>query len=313
MKFRLDDYIDADMAYLAGLIIARGTLELDPQRRLIIQFPYSNLEVSGIKSSFDQETSIRLGLNDIRERIGELLDTDIQIIRHTNAVDLVVTFVRNSMIWRNILLLTNNLTSYRHFSIPPIFFDPELPIDWKREFIKGYGDAAGNIRKSNIYTDGRYRVRLDVLNYPTNWKVPVQLCHVLQEQLEIPVQLITWGHPNMGRDFREHQLNIFADVYLEIGFSFDHKSTILKELADVNRSLKPDFEHKFCHGVRKIRFKKPQNDQENNSEKLDPNLVGKHFNGYWQICKKLGCKRKLPDDGQSALEFIDEIDNTEDD
>ena len=48
--------------------------------------------------------------------------------------------------------------------------------------------------------------------------MPVQLCTVLEEHLAVPVQLITWGHPNMGRDFREHQLNIFAVPFGEIGF-----------------------------------------------------------------------------------------------
>lgn len=43
MKIRLDDYIDADVSYLVGLIIARGTLsESHGIRQLTIQFPYSS-------------------------------------------------------------------------------------------------------------------------------------------------------------------------------------------------------------------------------------------------------------------------------
>lgn len=304
----LEDYMDEDLAYLTGLIIARGVLETSENtRRLVIHFPYSSMDATGINISFDQETSIRLGLNDIRERLTDLLDTDIQIIRHQHSVDLIVTFIRKSMIWRNILLLTNEATHYAHFKIPIIFFEDDAPVSWKREFLKGYGDAAGNIRKANTYVDGRYRVRLDILNYPNNWEMPVQLCHLIQEQLCIPVQLITWGHPNMGRDFREHQLNIFADAYIEIGFSFEHKQKILEELASFNRNEKPNIDPQECPGARPLRHKKPPDPEENNAEKLDPSLLSKHFDAYWQICKKLGCKRK-PKSPQFSFDFVEDSD-----
>jgi len=306
MPFRLDDYIDRDVAYLAGLILARGTLELSPQRRLIVQFPHSSLEASGLESTFDQEQSIKLGLTDIRERLAELLDTDIQIIPHAHSVELLITFIRNNMIWRNIQLLTDGGTSFPHIKVPNVLFDPELPRDCKIEFVKGYGDAAGNVRKSNVYADGRYRVRLDVLNYPTNWDEPVQLCRLLQEHIEVPVQLITWGHPNLGRGFREHQLNIFADAYERIGFTFDHKSIILTELAQANRKHHPSIEPRPCPGLRELRAKKPVHPDEWARDKLDPRLAGKHVDGYWQICKKLGCERMPPDDGQTKLEFVDD-------
>jgi len=306
MPFRLDDYIDSDVAYLAGLIIARGTLEGSPQRRLIVEFPYSSLRATGVALSFDQEHSIRLGLNDIRERMAELLDTDIQIVRHTSKIDFVVTFIRNNMIWRNILLLTDGATSFPHFTVPTVFFDPELPTDYTLQFIRGYGDAAGNVRKSNLYVDGRHRVRLDVLNYSTNWELPVSICRLLQDRLEIPIHLISWGHPNLGRDFREHQINIFAEVYLGIGFSFDHKQRILEELAAINAKRVPYVEPRPCPGVRAAHGKKPKNDEESNSGRLDPRLVGEHFDGYWEICKRLGCNKVPPDDGQITLEFVDE-------
>ena len=56
---RLDDYIDGDVAYLIGLLIARGTItESGGLRQLTIEFPYSSLKAQGIATSFDQETSI---------------------------------------------------------------------------------------------------------------------------------------------------------------------------------------------------------------------------------------------------------------
>ena len=315
MKFRLDDYIDADVSYFMGLITGRGTLSQNGNtRQILIEFPYSSLKIAGITTTFDQETAIRLGIQDIENRLKELVDTDIDTFRKENSIELAIRFHRNNMVWRDILLLTEQAQSYPYFKIPPVFFDPELPKDWKREFIRGYADVAGNIRKSNVYVDGRHRVRLDVLNYPTNWGISVELCRLLQEGLDIPVQLITWGHPNLKRDFREHQINIFAKPFLKIGFSFEHKQKILEELAN---SDKIDYSKKSgpCPGRRKLpKTPNPKSPDENNTAKLDPRLVGKHFDAYWQICKALGCTREpstvnqlqLFDDAE--LEVIENVD-----
>jgi len=291
MRFRIDDYIDGDVAYLAGLVIGRGTIsETAGVRQLIIEFPYSSLQVQGIAKSYDQETSIRLGLMDIRERLLDLLNTDISIVRKAGGVDFVIRFMRNSLAWRDILLLTDGATSYPSFKVPSILFGADLPQEWKREFMHGYADVAGNIRRANRYINGLNRVRLDVLNYPTNWVVPVQLCNLLQEHLHVPVQLITWGHPNLGRAFREHQINIFAEPFLKIGFSFEHKQKLLEEFA--KSDVKSAHRHyEPCPGARQIRGKKVRDPDEGNADKLDPCLVGKHYDAYWQVCQAVGCTR----------------------
>jgi len=308
MLFRLDDYMDQDTAYLTGLLIGRGIIsESSGIRQLIIEFSHSSLSVEGISSSFSLETAIRLGLDDVRERLQELLDTDIRKVPRTGGVDLVIRFMRNSMIWRNILLLTEGASSYPHFRVPSVFFDPTLPKEWKREFVRGYADVAGNIRHANRYLDKRNRVRLDVLNYPTNWEVPVQLCRLLQEQLGVPVQLITWGHPNMGRDFREHQLNIFAEPFLAVGFSLEYKQRILEEFVEWDKAKLSEIEYRPCPGIRKNRARKPDHPDEKNGEKLDHRLNGCHFDSYWQICKALGCERAPRDLDQTLIEFSDEV------
>jgi hypothetical protein len=70
MQFRLDDYIDADVAYLVGLVIGRGAVsEVSGIRQLTISFSYSSLRTEGINTSLPLDTAVRLGLDDIRERI----------------------------------------------------------------------------------------------------------------------------------------------------------------------------------------------------------------------------------------------------
>lgn len=288
----LDDYMDADVAYLAGLIIGRGTLsEIAGVRQLTIEFSYSSLEAHGIHSTFPLETAIKLGLDSVRERLQELLDTDIRKVPKSGAVDLVIRFMRNSMVWRNILLLTDGATSYPFFRVPRTLLSSYIPVDWKREFVRGYADVAGNIRHANRYVDGRNRVRLDVPNYPSNWDLPVQLCTLLQDHLDVPVQLITWGHPDLRRDFREHQLNMFAEPFLKIGFSLEHKQQILQEYATWDAEHFGAIECHHFPGMRRLREKKPVHPEENNQNRLDSRLVGQHYDQYWQICKALGCTR----------------------
>ena len=310
------DYIDADVAYLLGLITARGRIsESGGVKQIIIEFPYQSLKVDGISGTFDTNTSIRLGLQQIQERILELTGADVSIVSDENNVALVLRFLRNTMVWRNILMHTQERTGYEHFGVPEIFFSPSVPKDWKREYLRGFADVAGNVRRANRYIDKSNRVRLDVLNYSTNWDMPVQLCTLLEEHLTIPVQLITWGHPNLGRDFREHQINIFAVPFGNIGFSLPHKQNILEEFIEQDKKNHPQKTYSPCLGRRKLRKgKRKSKDDRENSEKLDDRLNDKHFNAYWQICKKLGCPRtpKILQQGdwrvdeQDALEEVTE-------
>jgi hypothetical protein len=300
------DYMDADVAYLLGLIVARGSLTTSEQvRQLTIEFPYSSLRLHGETSEFDQETEISLGLHNIRSRLVNLLEADVDVVHRSNSVDLVVRFLRNNMMWRNLLLLLEEKIAYPHFRVPQVFLDNSQPKEWKIQFVRGFADVAGNIRHANRYVDGRHRVRLDVLNYPTNWEVPIQLCALLQQQIGVPVQLITWGHPNMGRAFREHQLNIFAEPFLQIGFSFRHKQKVLEELAQKDRETFPNACYRPCPAVRRIRRRKNKDDAEKD-ERLDVRLRGKHFDAYFQICRELGCQQ-LREGDTEAQRFTDEV------
>ena len=286
------DYIDADVAYLLGLITGRGRIsESGGIRQITIEFPYQSLQVEGTSGSYDADTSIRLGLQLIQERLLELTGADITITPKESSVALILRFIRNTMVWRNILMHVEDRLGYEHFLVPQIFFSPDIPKDWKREYIRGFADVAGNIRHANRYISGAHRVRLDVLNYQTNWEMPVQLCTILEEHLTIPVQLITWGHPNMGRDFREHQINIFAVPFGEIGFSLSHKQSILEEFIEHDQKHHPTQDYSPCLGRKKL-GKLKKKDKRESDEKLDERLQGKHFNAYWQICKKLGCPRR---------------------
>jgi hypothetical protein len=184
-------------------------------------------------------------------------------------------------------------SSFESFDIPDIFLKKETPNHLKLEFIRGYSDIAGNIRKSNNYRNLFHRTRIDVLNHKSNWQVGVKLCHILQDHLNIPIQNITWGHPNLGRAWKEHQINIRADYFEQIGFTFEHKQRILLELAEWNRNNYKETPSYSCPcpGVRKIIKIKPKDPKEKSMDKLPNELHRKHFDSYWQICTALGCQK----------------------
>lgn len=283
-----DDYLDPDVGYLLGMIVARGTLiERQHVREIIIEFPYQHLNIEvgdlGNPRSIDIPQSIELGLSRIRERVLELMDCDIAINRLENSRHLVLRLTRRTIAWRNILLHLNNKVNYRFMDIPQALFHPSISTDIRMEFIRGYADVAGNVRRANRYVDGRHRVRLDVLN--DNWHLPVQICRLLQIHLNVPVQNITWGHPNMGRGLREHQINVFVTPFAQIGFSFEHKQQVLNRLIDEDRDKSQNYTG--CPGRRLLSRHKPT-DIEETSERL-PDPVRRHFDAYWQICKAVGC------------------------
>lgn len=301
-------YLDQDVSYLLGMPVARGELSSSENvHRLVVHFPKGALIAEGETLHFDTEKEIRLGIEKIRERLLELLDGDIRTVDAGDSWNLVARFTRFTMAWRNIQLLLEDRTSFHNFRVPQIFFDPDTPIDYKLEFVKGYADVAGNIRPANRDQAGRHRVRLDTLNHATNWNLPVQLCLLLQGHLNVPVPNVVWGHPNLGREWREHQLNIYAEDFLSVGFYFDYKQAVLEELAQSNLK-RFNARVRGCPGERRVSQIKIADQEEQNSDRLPSELVGMHFNGYWQICRALGCPRRPDPSEQIAFDFEAESD-----
>ena len=285
------DYLDADVAYLLGLIAARGQLSKNNGGwRLMIQVPHSYLETDELS----ERQRLIGSLNKIINRIGGLTGNNPTLTEGTNVTDISYESSRNTLFFRDLKLLLGDATGYENFSVPQPLFDG--PDDVKREFLRGYGDIAAKVRKSNEYFLGLNRVYIDILS--VNWKLPTQLCHLLQDHLKIPVQTLTWGHPNL-RDKatkpwtkREHQVKVFCDAYLPIGFYLDHKHKQLEAFARKNRQIRVKGGPKphECDPETKSRGRNPRHPDEGNAD-LPKSLRGKHFNGYREICTKIHCWR----------------------
>ncbi len=290
----VQNFLDLDTAYLLGLIVIRGRLvETGGDHRIVIAFPSKNLLASGVKLRFEQKKHLRLGANQIRDRLSELLGTGIEVKESGKDVQFVVRFLGSNMVWRNLSYLLGSQRSYMEFSVPQAI--AESPEQIKIEFMRGIADAGGFIRDSNNYMGKKRRVYLEVNN--KNWTLPIQLCRILQRDLGIPVQLIQWGHPNTrtpgvthGKSWaKEHQIKVFAEHFLKVGFYIDYKQQILQEFVtadkEIHAALPP-----ACNPNPKVRRvqKKPKHPDES-SNYIPAVLRGKHFDAYWQICVSLGC------------------------
>lgn len=285
-------YLDSDVAYLLGLLVARGEIVTDANPRIILHFPRAILSAKGVEKTYSTPEGIRLGLERMRDRLLNLLGGDAQTVETSEYFDLVIQFTRLTVAVRNLLHLTQGHTHYSTFTLPPILLKDDVPPDYKREFMRGFADVAGNVRPSNRDQAGFHRVRLDVINSKGNWRLPVQLCLLLQEHVGVPVSSIIWGHPNMGREWREHQLNVYAEAFLSVGFSFPFKQEALEDLASANQGRRRASQPTGCPGERPLRRRKRRHPQERDADHLPPELLGKHCDAYWQICRALGCPRR---------------------
>lgn len=275
------DYLDNDVGYFIGLVTARGETSFKGKvKRISVEFPFKNLMVEGIKKKIDQKDQILLSLDRVVNRINELTDVSVRKEESEYSVYLIIESLKNTMFFRNVNMLMNGKSIYYEFQVPDEIFKSDKSI--KMEFLRGFADVAGSARWANRNRWKKTRIYLDVLNSPSNWNLPTQICHLLQDHLEVPLDVIQWGHPNtrdpnlkeykQGREdawawAREHKIKVFADDFERIGFYMSHKQEILKELADYNREQGFD-KAKFCSPPKRRKSKRIHPSE--NSEKLPP-------------------------------------------
>ncbi|MBL7191168.1 hypothetical protein ISS30_05690 [bacterium] len=299
--------MDEDVAYFIGLLTAKGKLiEEKDNRRIIIDFPYRNLftrapEESGIKYSVPDK--IKIGLFDIQKNLHELLGEEVSMEETEGSISFIVKFSRNTMVWRNITTIMQDKINFYEFELNPIFY--EMPESIQKCFMQGFADASSMPSEKDQDQFKRNRIVLQIPH--DNWKLPVQICKLLQIHLKIPVCHIMYGHPSLKRDFREHRMRIFPEDFIKIGYGFSFKQDILKAFINPKKNIKRD-PSSLCNPKAKRIPKKKDKDPKEKDEKL-PEHVRRHFNAYWQICMACGCKqgKKKP---QLDLSFIagDEID-----
>ena len=286
---KISSFLNNDTSYLLGLMIGRGTFNRrEDLKQVIIDFPFKNLEAEGYKFKYDTQLYLTNSLDIIIRRLKRIgLDVEKISDEDNKSVSLIIEWNKDDISWQFIeYMLNEEFTNYHSFRIPKAIFKADK--ENEKEFLRGYFDVTGHIRKSNkaYGNEDQHRIYLEI-DFQ-NWFLVVDLCRLLRN-LNIPIQTIDFAHPNFrdpkakkkpGFWAKEHQLKIYANQFLPIGSYLKHKQKVLENLASYNKS---DLGSKKVKS--KIRFK-PANPEEN-SEKLPKFLRGKHFDHFTQLLNYL--------------------------
>lgn len=155
------------------------------------------------------------------------------------------------------------------------------------------------IRKSNIAfgQEGAHRVYIEI---PGNWYMVIDIANMLKA-IDVPVQTIDFGHPNF-RDGKlvkynegkpnfwkkEHQVKIFANEFLAVGFNIQHKQEALEKYSEeLLEFIDPAKTHKFYWEKPIRRSVKPHHPGENDPY-LPEEIRGQHFDSWTDLAKVLG-------------------------
>lgn len=292
--------MNKEMAYLLGMICGNGEI----QRGFIdttvsVEIPHKKLAT---ENNNDVRIYVRASITDIRNIIEPLIGTGIQFIQQDNYSVLSFTKPNTEYIMREILRYTGNAVSHDNIRIDNDVFS--FSRDERISFLQGFADVTGYIRRSNyFFKTFQHRVYLEV---PHNWYLVIDICNLLKS-VDIAVQAIDWAHPNMrdgnlkkyneGKpDFwkKEHQIKIWANEFLPIGFAVIHKKEALESFAqeliaglEAEGKNPYDVTHKYYWEGRNRNSEKPFHPGENDLF-IPSEIRGNHYNTWKEIAEDLG-------------------------
>ena len=292
--------MNTEMAYLLGMITGNGTIQRGPTTTTVsVEIPHKKLET---EFQHDVGIYVRASITDIRAVLEPLLGTALHFTQSTNVSILSFSKPNEDYLMREVLRYVGGATSSDNIRISPDVF--RFTSDERKQFIKGFADVTGYIRRSNYaFTEPNYRVYFEI---PHNWRLVVDFCNLLKS-VDVPVQAIDWAHPNMrdanlkkyyaGKpDFwkKEHQVKVWAEEYEPIGFVVIHKQKALDYFAA--EEIKPyklagtdpaKRLHKYYWELTQRIRQKPHHPGENDPF-IPAKIRGKHYDSWTQIAKDLG-------------------------
>ena len=292
--------MNTQMSYLLGMIVGNGQVQRGPnETTIVIEIPHKKLET---EFSRDVGVYVKASITDIREIIEPLIGTGLKFTQSKNVSDLSFTKLNEDYLIREIMRYIGNSTSHENTKICREVF--EFTTDERKQFIRGFADVTGYIRRSNYaFREPMYRVYFEI---PQNWELVIDFCNLLKS-VDIPVQNIDWGHPNMrdgnlkkyneGKpDFwkKEHQVKVWALEFETIGFGVIHKQEALEYFAHkqkefiANEGKNPSkVLHRYYWELTKRRKEKPAHPGEDD-QFIPLEIRGKHYDSWQDIASDLG-------------------------
>lgn len=287
--------MNVQMAYLLGMIIGNGEIQRNANETIVtIELPHKNL--------IDDEKReipiyVKSSLVDIRNVIEPLIGRSINISQAKRATYFSFIKSNEEYVMREIMRYIGDGVHHSVMTMNNEIF--ALTRDEKREFLRGIADVTGYIRRSNLAfgQEGFHRVYIEI---PGNWQLVIDIANMLKS-LDVPVQTIDFGHPNFrdsnlkkyneGKLYywkKEHQVKIWANEFLPIGFNIEHKQRALElyteellEYLDENKT------HKF-YWEKSIRKKRKPFHPMVNDLSLPEKIRGKHYESWTELAEELG-------------------------
>lgn len=293
--------MNTEMAYLLGMITGNGNIQRGKiETTIAIDIPHKKLETEFQK---DVGIYVKASITDIRQILEPLLGTGLRFIQNPNISILSFTKSNEDYLMREILRYVGCATSTNNIRISPEVFN--FTMDERKQFVKGFADVTGYIRRSNYaFKEPNYRVYFEI---PNNWELVVDFANLLKS-IDVPVQNIDWAHPNMrdgklvkynqGKpDFwkKEHQIKVWAVEYQPIGFAVIHKQEALNYFAEKQRFYIEvqqkkrllDVTHKYYWELISRNKKKPLHPGENDYF-IPKKIRGNHYDSWTAIAEDMG-------------------------
>jgi len=289
-----------EMAYLLGMVCGNGEIQRGSTETTIsVEIPHKKLTT---ENNQDVQIYVRASIADIRAIVEPLIGAGIEFIQTRSATSISFVKPNSNYIMRELLRFIGNASSHENIRINSEVY--EFTRDEKVQFLKGFADVTGYIRRSNYYYDKHvHRVYLEV---PHNWYLVTDICNILKD-VDVPVQNINWGHPNF-RDGslanfnegkinswkKEHQIKIFANEFRPIGFAVVHKAETLEQLAnELVETLKAEGidvsarTHRFYWEVRGSSRNRPYHPCVND-DFIPEQIRGRQYNSWKDVARDLG-------------------------
>ena len=163
-----------EMAYLLGMITGNGQIQRGATETTIsIDIPHKKLETEFQK---DVGIYVKASITDIREVLEPLLGTALSFTQNNTISLLSFRKANEDYLMREILRYVGGATTSDNIRISPEVY--KFTYDERKQFVKGFADVTGYIRRSNYaFSEPNYRVYFEI---PHNWGLVVDFSNLLK-------------------------------------------------------------------------------------------------------------------------------------
>ena len=172
-----------EMAYLLGMVTGNGEVQRGiSETTIVVEIPHKKMETEFQK---DVRIYVKASITDIRSVVEPLLGTSLHFTQNQKVSILSFRKSNEEYLMRELLRYIGGATSSDNARIDPEVFN--FTLDERKQFIKGFADVTGYIRRSNYaFYEPQYRVYFEI---PQNWYLVTDFANLLRS-IDVPVQNI---------------------------------------------------------------------------------------------------------------------------